>query len=84
MKIIYKNPGFEHSIESILLFQEDDMEPYWIDALYWFYPQLEKEKIIGHSMMEKQKYLTSELRAVWTDLCPELNKTVELYNYQFE
>lgn len=36
MKIIYKNPGFEHSIESILLFQEDDMEPYWIDALYWF------------------------------------------------
>lgn len=26
MKIIYKNPGFEHSIESILLFQEDDIE----------------------------------------------------------
>lgn len=35
MKIIYKNPGFGHSIESILLFQEDDMEPYW----YLFQPE---------------------------------------------
>lgn len=84
MKIIYKNPGFEHSIDSILLFQEDDMEPYWSDALYWFYPQLKKEKIMGCSTTEKQKYLTNEMRAVWDDLYPELNRKVELYNYQFD
>ena len=43
MKIAYRNPGFEHSIDSIMLFETDDQTPYWSDALLYFYPQVNSE-----------------------------------------
>ena len=38
MRVIYKNPGFEHSIDSIMLFQTDDTALDQADALPYFYP----------------------------------------------
>ena len=53
MLVIYENPGFEHSIASILLFQEDDTAPYWSDALYYFYPHVDKKKMLSISITER-------------------------------
>ena len=38
MNVTYQNPGFDHSIDSILLFQEDNKTPFWPDSLFYFYP----------------------------------------------
>ncbi len=84
MRVTYKNPGFNHSIDSILFFQEDDTTPYWADALLYFYPQVSKEMMIGHSFEEKKDYLQKTLKPVWNDLLDELNSKVELYNQQFD
>lgn len=83
MLVIYENPGFEHSIASILLFQEDDTAPYWSDALYYFYPQVDKKKMLSISVTERGQYLTEVLRNVWDDLSKELDQKVELYNLHF-
>lgn len=83
MLVIYENPGFEHSIASILLFQEDDTAPYWSDALYYFYPHIDKEKMLSISITERGQYLTEVLRNVWDDLSKELDQKVELYNLHF-
>ena len=74
MLVIYENPGFEHSIASILLFQEDDTAPYWSDALYYFYPHVDKKKILSISITERGQYLTEVLRNVWDDLSKELDQ----------
>ena len=84
MRVTYKNPGFEHSVDSILLFQKDDTTPYWSDALLYFYPQLDKEKMKGLTSEEKKEYLVGELKSVWKALEGELDKKVGLYNRQFE
>ena len=83
MKVTYKNPGFEHSIESILLFQVDSATPFWSDSLLYFYPQIKKETLLNLTFDEKKNYITEELRNVWKDSLDELNGKVELYNQHF-
>ncbi len=83
MLVTYKNPGFEHSINSILLFQEDGTAPFWSDALIYFYPQISRERLIGLSSDEKREYLTRELKAAWDEIGDELERKVEAYNAHF-
>lgn len=83
MLVTYKNPGFQYSIDSILLFQEDETAPYWSDSLYSFYPQLSKEAMAGFMKDEKKEYLIRELKSVWDCLADELDRKVVLYNSQF-
>ena len=83
MQVTYKNPGFEYSIDSILLFQEEDTTPLWEDGLYYFYPQVDKEVINSLSMDGKREYLLKVLGSVWEDLKDELAHKIELYNSHF-
>ena len=83
MKVTYLNPGFEHSIDSILLFQVESAAPFWSDTLFYFYPQINKEKIKGLQSKDKKDYLVKELKTIWDDLTNELKDKVELYNERF-
>lgn len=83
MKVTYQNPGFEHSIDSILLFQEEGITPFWSDSLMYFYPQIDKEVLSSLHMEAKKEYITKELKTIWTGLTDEINGKVELYNALF-
>ncbi len=83
MKVTYLNPGFEHSIYSILLFQTDDTTPFWSDALPYFYPQVNKETLNSLPPGERKEYLAGVLKPVWHDLTDEINGKVESYNSHF-
>ncbi|MBR5949317.1 MAG: hypothetical protein IKZ82_11835 [Clostridia bacterium] len=83
MLITYKNPGFEHSISSILLFQEDGTAPFWSEALIHFYPQIKKAKLDSLSAAEKKVYLTQELSCIWNEISSELERKEEAYNAHF-
>ena len=84
MKILYKNPGFEHSIDSIMLFQTDNQTPYWSDALLYFYPQVEKQEIAKLNFEEKKKYVSKELYDVYQkEIKKEINEKVNTYNNHF-
>ena len=45
MQITYREPSLAHSIDSILLFQTEGTGGWWMDALYQFYPQLDRADI---------------------------------------
>lgn len=84
MRITYKNPGFEHSIDSILLFQTDDQTPYWSDALLYFYPQVEKEELKRRDMNGRKQYLLDVLHPVYhQELRREMDEKVDTYNQHF-
>lgn len=84
MKITYKNPGFEHSVESILLFQTDDTTPYWSDALLYFYPQVDKRELSNKTYAHKREYLLNALSETYRELESELETKVALYNARWE
>lgn len=80
MRITYKNPGFEHSIDSILLFQTDDTTPYWSDTLLYFYPQIDKDELCNRTYDKKRDYLLYALSNTYRELETELDNKVILYN----
>lgn len=84
MKITYKNPGFEHSIDSILLFQTDDTTPYWSDALLYFYPQIDKRELCSKTYTQKKEYLLNLLSGTYRELEKEVDHKVILYNERWE
>ena len=83
MRITYKNPGFEHSIDSIMLFQTDDTAPNQADALPYFYPQVDADLLRCKPLNERKEYLVDVLSDVYSELEPELNRKVLLYNDHF-
>lgn len=84
MKILYKNPGFEHSIASIMLFQTDKQTPYWSDALLYFYPQVEKQELAKLKLEDKKKYISTMLYDVYhKEIKNEINEKVNTYNNHF-
>lgn len=83
MKVTYKEPGFRHSIDSILLFQMDTAKPFWSDTLFYFYPQLSREKLSVCSPEEQVQYMTDNLSEVYRQLKPELDEKAVKYNEYF-
>lgn len=84
MKILYKNPGFEHSIDSIMLFQADNQSPYWSDALLYFYPQVDKQKLMQLSFDTKKEYISERLYDVYhKEIKHEIDEKVDVYNNHF-
>ena len=41
MNIVYKNPGYDHSIDSISLFLTGNETPFWSEPIFHFYPLFE-------------------------------------------
>lgn len=83
MKILYQNPGFDYSIDSILLFQTEDQSPFWTDSLLFFYPQIQKEELLRHGTDGKRKYLTDTLSSIYQQLQAEFDRKVMAYNDHF-
>lgn len=84
MNVQYTNPGFEHSISSILLFHTEDETPYWSDALYYFYPQIEQKRMEQMDSAGKKLYLTDTLRSVYDELKEQLDEKVIAYNAHWQ
>lgn len=80
MHIEFSNPGFEHSIESMLLFQTDGEAAYWTDSIYYFYPSLDKSRIDSLDMPGKREYITAELRKVYDSLQETWSEKLDAYN----
>ena len=42
MDLIYKYPGKEYSINSILEFQRDEQSAFWSEPLFHFFPNIDR------------------------------------------
>lgn len=83
MKIKFQNPGFEHSIDSILLFQTEEQTPFWSETLSYFYPQVDKNELAMRTMERKKDYLCQVLSGVYDEIKNELDEKVILYEQHF-
>ncbi len=78
MEIKYQNPGFKSMIDSILQFQSDNETVYWLDGLYAFYPQLDKEYAKTLEWNERYKYISDVLEKEYDET--KINEKVKIYN----
>ena len=83
MRVTYKNPGFQHSIDSILLFQDEDSTPFWSDALFYFFPQFRKDELAKRDPSGQKEYLSDILAEVYHGIKPELDEKILKYNAHF-
>lgn len=84
MNVQYINPGFQHSIDSIMLFHTNPDTPYWTDALFYFFPQIQAEKMKTLSTEGRRDYLAEILREVYNGLEDQLNEKVVAYNEHWQ
>lgn len=84
MQITYKNPGYAHSIESILLFLSGDETPFWSEPILYFYPQVEKSVLMSCSPSDKRKYLLDVFGAIYEGLKEEIDRKVICFNSHFQ
>ena len=83
MNVTYKNPGYNHSIESILLFQTDDQTPFWSDAILHFYPQVNENELTKRNSADRKKYLGEVFAEIYDQAEVELDDKVLRYNAHF-
>ncbi len=84
MDIHYLNPGFEHSINSILQFQNETDTPYWTDSIYYFYPEIEREKMERLDAEGRKLYLTETLHHTYDRLQDEINAKTAAYQAHWQ
>ncbi|MBQ2794874.1 MAG: hypothetical protein IJF04_02505 [Oscillospiraceae bacterium] len=84
MNITYKNPGYEYSIESIMLFQTDEQTPFWSDSVLYFYPQIDKTELEKRNFEEKKEYIYKVLEEVYGNIKDELESKIIRYNEHFQ
>lgn len=84
MHITYKNPGFQHSIDSIMLFQTDGQTPFWSDLILHFYPQVDKNELVKRDFTDRKKHLEEIFWKIYEDKKQELENKIICYNDHFE
>ena len=84
MQITFQNPGFDYSVNSILLFQTEETSNWRKDALYSFYPQIDREQMEQVNRTEQAEYLRKVLSNVYCQLVPELEEKQAAYQAHWE
>lgn len=80
MKLVYKKPNLEYSIDSILLFYEGGLSDFWIEPLFLEFPQLDKNKFTRLENLNRREYLREMLTGILET--NDMNEKIILYqNY---
>ena len=83
MNITYKNPGYQHSVDSIMLFQTEGQTPFWSDLILHFYPQINKKELVKRNVADRKKYLESLFEEIYKSTKKELENKAISYNEHF-
>ena len=84
MKIQYRNPGMQSMIESVLAFQTDGESAYWLDGLYAFYPQIDKDHARSLRFDDRCRYLSSMLEQIYRDNETVINEKIDAYQQYWQ
>lgn len=79
MKLTYKEPGFSYSLKSIMEFQQEETTDYWMDSLYYFFPELDKERVLCLKGNERSTYIEEILKQVYEKKCGLMNEKIIAY-----
>lgn len=80
MEIQFRNPGMQSMIESVLAFQTDGESAYWLDGLYAFYPQIDKNYACSLSFEDRCRYLSGILEQIYQENAMTIDEKTGLYH----
>lgn len=83
MNVTYQNPGYAHSIESILLFQTEEQTPFWSDAILHFYPEIDGKALAARTPAERKTYLEGAFAEIYERTAAEMDRKAADYNAHF-
>ena len=83
MHIAFKNSGYQHSINSIMLFQTEDQTPFWSEPLLHFCPQIDENMLMKGNVQDKHRYLDEVFSEIYEDVKIELDQKEICYNEYF-
>lgn len=83
MHITFQNPGFEYSLQSIMLFQTEEQSPFWSDPLLHFYPQIDRNEMNVRNFTDRKAYLDEILQKIYENTVPELDCKAICYHDHF-
>lgn len=84
MQVGYRNPGMQSMIESVLAFQTDGESAYWLDGLYAFYPQIDKNHALSLNWEQRSKYIAQMLEQIYLENEATINEKVQMYQQYWE
>ncbi len=84
MELTYTNPGFAHSIDSIMEFQQGDQSDWWSGALFSCYPQLDRAKFDALPVPQRADYLRETLQALYAQEESAFAEKIVQYNAHWQ
>ena len=73
------NPGADQMIQHIMAFQTESESDFWTEPLYYFYPQLDRNRAAALPFAKRKDYIESTMRTVYADLEPVINEKAAAY-----
>ena len=80
MDLIYKYPGKEYSINSILEFQRDEQSAFWSEPLFHFFPNIDRELFKSFNYSQRVNYLNEFFNKFSMENEPHINEKIIKYN----
>lgn len=74
MQLTFVDPGADYMVDSVMLFQEEGETPYWSEALYYYYPEIDKGKALSLPFEGRKAYVA----AVWNLAQPIIEKLPQI------
>lgn len=84
MQLIWREPGFDYSMKSIMQFQTDEAGEYWMEPLYYFFPEIKREVAQTLSCEARAHYIGEKLQTFYAQEKGMLEEKVEAYQKHWE
>jgi hypothetical protein len=79
MDLVFRDPGFQYSIDSIMMFQSDEHSDWWRESLFMVYPQMDREHFDSLCPAERKAYMEEALQAVYEQSRAEISDKIQQY-----
>ena len=84
MEVIFKNPGFNYSLDSIMLFHNNKWNEMWSNSLFQVYNQIECEKLYSLPVLQRRLYLNDALLPFYLEQESEFADKIIKYNSHWQ
>ncbi|MCL2573871.1 MAG: hypothetical protein FWE34_04870 [Defluviitaleaceae bacterium] len=65
MEIAFKNPGLRYMVDSIMMFQKDDVSDYWRDSLFRIYSHMDRAHFDSLDTKKREDYIYEVMKNIY-------------------
>ena len=80
MDVVFVNPGVEYMMRRISEIQTEAETNFWVEPIFYFYPQLDKAYAKSLSLSERRDYIERTLRSVYVTIKDTIDEKVGSYS----